>query len=106
MPNDSLFRRLSDPPGGEVTIRFDGQAVAAREGDSVAAALLAAGHAVLRTTPVGGKPRGPWCMMGICFDCLVEIDGVPNMQACMIPVRDGMEVQTMAGPRSLEGGDG
>lgn len=106
MPKDSLFRRLSDPPGGEVIIRFDGQPVAAREGDSVAAALLAAGHAVLRATPAGGKPRGPWCMMGICFDCLVEIDGVPNMQACMTPVSDGMEIRPMAGSRSLGDGDG
>lgn len=106
MPHDSVFRRLSDPPGGEVTIRFAGQPVAAREGDSVAAALLAAGYAVLRTTPAGSKPRGPWCMMGICFDCLVEIDGVPNMQACMTPVREGMEIRPMAGARSPEIGDG
>ena len=106
MPNDSVFRRLSDPPDGEVTIRFDGQPVAAREGDSVAAALLAAGFAALRTTPAGGNPRGPWCMMGVCFDCLVEIDGVPNMQACMTPVREGMEIRPMSGARSLGGGDG
>lgn len=106
MPDDSAFRRLSDPPGGEVTIRFAGQPVAACEGDSVAAALLAAGYAALRTTAVGGQPRGPWCMMGVCFDCLVEIDGIPNMQACMTPVRDGMQIHPMAGPRSPGDGDG
>lgn len=106
MPDDSAFRRLSDSLGGEVTIYFDGQPVMAREGDSVAAALLVAGYTALRTTPVGGKPRGPWCMMGVCFDCLVEIDGIANIQACMTPVRDGMEIRPMAGARDLEDGDG
>lgn len=107
MSNDTVFRRLADLPDREVTIRFDGQPVAAREGDSLAAALVAAGHAALRTTPVGGEPRGPWCMMGVCFDCLVEIDGVPNLQACMTPVRVGMVVRRMTGARGLgDGGDG
>lgn len=107
MPNDTVFRRLADAPGHEVTIHFDGWPVSAREGDSVAAALLAAGYRSLRTTPVGGNARGPWCMMGVCFDCLVEIDGVPNMQACMTPVRDGMAVRPMAGARKPgDGSDG
>lgn len=106
MPNDSVFRRLSDPSSGEVTIHFKGRPVAAREGESVAAALLAAGYTALRTTPDRGKARGPWCMMGVCFDCLVEIDGIANMQACMIPVRDGMEIRPMAGARNVACGDG
>lgn len=104
MPNDTGFRRLADGAGRAVTIHFDGRPVAAREGESVAAALLAAGQAVLRTTPVGGTPRGPWCMMGACFDCLVEIDGVPNLQACMTPVREGMRVRPMQGARRPDGG--
>ncbi len=104
MPNDTGFRRLADGARCEVTIHFDGQPVQAREGDSVAAALLAAGHAVTRTTPGGAAPRGPYCMMGVCFDCLVEIDGVPNMQACMTRVRDGMRVRPMLGARGLDDG--
>lgn len=107
MPGDTTFRRLADDAGPGVTIHFDGRSVSAREGDSVAAALLAAGHWVLRTTPVGGAARGPYCMMGVCFDCLVEIDGRPNVQACMTPVRDGMQVRAMRGARGMEtGGDG
>lgn len=104
MPNDTVFRRLADGARREVTIHFDGQPVPAREGDSVAAALLAAGHAVTRTTPGEDSPRGPYCMMGVCFDCLVEIDGVANMQGCMTPVRDGMRVRAMLGARQLDGG--
>ena len=107
MPNDSGFRGLADDARRAVTIHFDGQPLAAREGDSVAAALLLAGHAVARTTPGGGEPRGPYCMMGVCFDCLMEIDGAPNMQACMIQVRDGMKVRPMLGARGLDAaGDG
>ena len=76
-------------------------------GDSVAAALIAAGQLATRTTPVTGSPRGPFCMMGVCFECLLEIDGEPNRQGCMVPVRDGMAVRRMTGARRLEeGGDG
>ena len=104
MPNDTGFRRLADGARRAVTIHFDGQPVQAREGESVAAALLAGGHAVTRTTPGGAEPRGPYCMMGACFDCLVEIDGVANMQGCMTPVRDGMQVRPMPGARGLDDG--
>jgi len=88
-----------------VTLYFEGEPVTAREGDSVAAALLAAGHAVTRTTAVLGTPRGPFCMMGVCFDCLMEIDGQPNRQGCMVPVADGLQVRRMAGARSPGDGD-
>ena len=63
----------------------------------MASALLAAGETVFRTTPVSGAERGPFCMMGVCFECLVEIDGVPNRQACMTPVSDGMNVRRQRG---------
>ena len=46
-------------------------------------------------------PRGPFCMMGVCFDCLVEIDGVPNVQGCMTPVREGMQVRAIQGKARL-----
>ena len=104
MPNDTGFRRLADGARRDVTIDFDGQPVGAREGDSVAVALLSAGHVATRTTPGGTAPRGPYCMMGVCFDCLVEIDGVPNMQACMTRVHDGMRVRPMLGARGLDDG--
>jgi len=103
VPNDTGFRGLADDARRAVTIHFDGQPVSAREGDSVAAALLVADYSATRITPAGGVPRGPYCMMGICFDCLVEIDGIANLQACMTPVRDGMKVRSMPGARDLGG---
>jgi predicted molibdopterin-dependent oxidoreductase YjgC len=90
-----MFARTTE--GTPVTITFDGAPIAAREGDSVAAALLAAGVAHFRDTPVSGAARGPWCMMGACFDCLVAIDGEPARQACMVTVAVGMRVERQHG---------
>jgi predicted molibdopterin-dependent oxidoreductase YjgC len=98
-----MFRRLTEGHGPSVTIAIDGTAVAAPEGHSVAAALLAAGVAICRTSAVSGAPRAPYCMMGVCFDCLVTIDGVANRQACLVRVRDGMRVETRQGKRRLGG---
>jgi predicted molibdopterin-dependent oxidoreductase YjgC len=89
-----MFRRLPDVAPGEVAITIDGAAHVAREGDSVAAALLAAGHAAFRATPVLGRARGPYCLMGVCFDCLVTIDGRPAQQSCAIAVAPGMRIET------------
>ncbi len=82
-----------------VRIVFEGEEIAAAAGQSLAAALLAAGIRRFRTTPVSGAPRGPYCMMGACFDCLVVVDGLANVQACMTPVRDGMRVARQGGAR-------
>ena len=102
-----MFRRLHDDPKDDlravVTLDLDGTPIAAREGDSVAAAMLAAGVGHTRTTPVGGRLRLPYCMMGVCFDCLMEIDGVPNRQACMVRVRDGMKLRRQDGARDAAG---
>jgi hypothetical protein len=85
----------------DLTIWFDGTAVPARLGDSVAVALLAAGMTATRTTPVSGAPRGPYCMMGACFECLAVVDGQPNVQTCMAPVRDGLRVERQDGARTI-----
>jgi len=69
----------------------NGQPVAAAEGDTVAAALLASGRSTFRRDQAGA-PRGPFCLMGVCQECLVEIDGVPNRRACLVPVAHGMRV--------------
>lgn len=74
-----------------VPVRFDGETLMLPEGANLAAALLVAGVTVLRHTPVSGAPRAPFCMMGACFDCLVEVEGVVR-QACMIEVREGLEI--------------
>jgi predicted molibdopterin-dependent oxidoreductase YjgC len=92
---------LTRPPGGDLTIWFDGQAIPARTGDSIAVALLASGFTTTRTTAVSGAPRGPYCMMGTCFDCLAEVDGHANVQTCMTPVRDGMQVKQGNGARTI-----
>ena len=69
---------------------------------TLAAALLGANTHTFRHTPVSGQARGPLCMMGVCFECLVEIDGVPNQQACMVEVANGMRVRLSEGARALE----
>jgi D-hydroxyproline dehydrogenase subunit gamma len=101
-----MFRRVDDA-GAELRFDFEGRDIAARPGDSVAAALLAAGVRDFRATALSGSVRGPWCMMGVCFDCLVEIDGVANRQACMTRVESGMSVRRQRGARELDavGGD-
>ena len=84
-----MFRRDGPAPR---TIFFDGHPVRAREGDSVASALLAAGVTVTRRTPVSGAPRGPWCMMGACFDCVAIVDGHRGVRTCMTLAREGQRV--------------
>lgn len=88
------FLELEDAPRVQVT--FDGTSLDLPEGANLAASLLAAGVDVFRHTPVSGAPRGPFCMMGACFDCLVEIDGMMR-QACMIEVTQGLQVITQRG---------
>ncbi|HKR38284.1 MAG TPA: (2Fe-2S)-binding protein [Paraburkholderia sp.] len=95
-----LFKTLSDAEA-RVDISFDGQPLSVPADRSVAAALLAAGVSRFRATPVSGAPRAPFCMMGACFECLVEIDGVPSRQSCMVPVRAGMQVRSQEGARDL-----
>ncbi|MBS0527538.1 MAG: (2Fe-2S)-binding protein [Proteobacteria bacterium] len=97
-----MFKRLSKPRGetGEaVSLKVDGKPIRARAGDTVAGAMLAAGVDRFRTTPVTESPRAPYCLMGVCFDCLVTIDGVGSRQACLVPVREGMAVETQIGKR-------
>jgi predicted molibdopterin-dependent oxidoreductase YjgC len=94
-----MFERLPDVIAKDVAITIDGVLFTARAGDSVAAALLASGLLACRTTPISDAPRGPYCLMGVCFECMVEIDGRPNQQACLIPVGPGMRIATQRGLR-------
>ena len=96
-----MFKRSEQDKRPQVQIFVDGVAVAARQGDTVSAALLASGQDARRSTAVSGAPRLPYCMMGVCFDCLVTIDGVGNRQACLIRVRDGMAVERQRGKRDI-----
>jgi len=93
-----MFKRLDDA-GTTMTLTVDGTPIRARSGDTVAVAMLAAGIDHCRTTPVNDVPRAPYCLMGVCFDCLVTIDGVGSRQGCLVPVREGMKVETQLGKR-------
>jgi hypothetical protein len=99
-----MYQRLPDvaATADRISVTIDGRPFNARPGDSVAATLLAAGFDACRTTAVNGAQRGPYCMMGVCFDCLVMIDGQPNRQGCMIAVADGMAIATQQGARAVE----
>jgi hypothetical protein len=99
-----MFRRLPDPLAKPLRFTLDGAPMTALAGDSVAAALLAAGIATCRTTPAQGTPRGPYCLMGVCFECLVVIDGVGNRQGCLVAVAEGMRVETQRGARAVATG--
>lgn len=80
--------------GEPVSILIDGREASARAGESVASAMLALGVRAFRRSAVRGEPRGPFCMMGICQECLVEVDG-RRAQACMVPVQAGMRIGTL-----------
>ncbi|WP_442487421.1 (2Fe-2S)-binding protein [Halomonas litopenaei] len=99
-----MFKRLPLSDSNthqDVTFHFGESTIPARKGETVAAALLAAGVCICRSTPMTESPRAPYCMMGVCFECLMEIDGVPNVQACQVQVRDGMQVHFQQGARRL-----
>ncbi|MEU7176363.1 MULTISPECIES: (2Fe-2S)-binding protein [Micromonospora] len=68
---------------------FDGRPIPAEEQQSVAAALLAAGIRSWRSTRIGSRPRGVFCGIGVCFDCLVRVNGVPSQRACLVVAQQG-----------------
>ncbi|OGA40366.1 MAG: sarcosine oxidase subunit alpha [Betaproteobacteria bacterium RIFCSPLOWO2_12_FULL_62_13] len=96
-----MFRKLPEAESDSVTVVVDGAAVRVPASFTAAAAVLFNGS-IARTTPVSGSPRAPYCMMGVCFDCLMEIDGVPNRQGCLVPVAEGMRINPQRGARKAE----
>ena len=86
-----------------VTVTIEGQRVQVPAGESVAVAVLVHALDHTRTTPISGAPRAPLCMMGVCFECLMEIDGVANRQACMVPVAEGMRIRRQCGVGRTDG---
>ena len=100
-----MFRPLTTSAARRIiSIIVDGRTVDACEGDTLAIALLNAGVVPFRRTPVSGEPRAPLCLMCVCFDCLVEVDGRQNVQSCMLEERTGMQVRLPAGARNVEAG--
>mgnify|MGYP003345891600 FL=1 len=80
-----------------VEFTFDSETISAISGQTVGAAILQSGKKALRKTRFDKKPRGMFCGIGICFDCLVKINGVSNQRACLVPVQSQMNVQTQDG---------
>ncbi|WP_320039972.1 (2Fe-2S)-binding protein [uncultured Desulfobacter sp.] len=96
-----MFKRLHDnrPGVDRVTITFEGESLEVPATETVIAAVMASGAGYNRTSPISGSHRAPYCHMGVCHECLMEIDGVPNQQACKIQVRDGMVVKRQYGTK-------
>ena len=97
-----MFRPRPESPAATIAVEVEGRTILVPAGASAAAAVLMAGLSSIRETPVGAGERAPYCMMGICFDCLAEIDGAPNRQSCMVAVRPGMRIRRQRGARAIE----
>jgi len=78
----------------EISFHFNGAKITGAEGQSVAAALIANGERELRRTRFGEEPRSIFCGIGICFDCVVTINGVANQRACLIEISNDMKVES------------
>lgn len=96
-----MFKRLNSTIGQRVSITIDGVPFEAAAGETVAAAVLISGRTYTRTTPVSAAPRAPFCLMGVCYECLMVIDGQPNQRACQAYVAEGMRIETQHGPGAL-----
>ena len=97
-----MFRTRPDHRPETVQVYVEGRSLMVPNGASAAAAVLLAGLPAIRETAISNSPRLPWCMMGVCFDCLAEIDGVPNRQACMVTVEAGMRIARQHGARESQ----
>ena len=89
-----------DKPDNRQTlgIDFEGTQLIVPAGITVAAAVMGySGENYIRRSPVSGEKRAPFCFMGVCHECLMEIDGMPDQQACIIEVRDGMHIKRQSG---------
>jgi len=86
-----MFRHLSSP--SLIQIYLNDQLISVPEGISVWAAMALAGETTTRIAPVTEQKRSAYCAMGVCFECLVEIDQQPNQQACLTPVKAGMHIK-------------
>lgn len=91
--NSPLRIAGSDAGRRQIEFTFDGKSVVGLTGDTVAGALLAAGIRTLRQGAEGGGPRGLFCAMGVCQECVVVIDGA-NVEACRVQVADGLDVRS------------
>src|SRR3954451_20847607 len=97
-PNRRIDYHGAVARGAQVSLTVDGEPLMAYLGETLAAAMLADGRRTLRRSPRSGSPRGVFCGMGICYECLMVVDGRPNVRACMTPVSEGMVAAIQEGP--------
>ncbi len=89
---------LGTPEKGRlVEFIYDGKTIQGYEGEPIAMALRAAGVMVHRHTKKFGRPRGVFCAIGRCTDCVMVVDGKPNVRTCITPLAEGMKVETQFG---------
>ena len=96
-----MFRRLDNSDQDWVKVTINGQPAKVPKGETAAAAVLTSGLSHTRTTPVSGAPRAPFCLMGVCFECIMVIDGRANQRACMTLVKEGMRIECQRGAGEL-----
>jgi predicted molibdopterin-dependent oxidoreductase YjgC len=94
-----MFALLPESTDETLTVVVDGDTVRVPAGFTAAAAMLLHTEGATRTTALSGEGRAPLCMMGVCFECLMEIDGEPNQQGCLVTVSDGMRINRQIGRR-------
>jgi predicted molibdopterin-dependent oxidoreductase YjgC len=92
-----MFKQLHEDQIDSVEIILDGQNLQVSKGITVAAAALSNNYRYTRTTPISDSKRAPFCMMGVCYDCLMVIDGKPNQRACATYVQNGMQIDRQLG---------
>ncbi|KRD04696.1 MULTISPECIES: (2Fe-2S)-binding protein [unclassified Streptomyces] len=91
------LRLVRARPGVPFTVTFDDREIEALPGQTLAAALWSGGVTAWRTTRGAGRPRGVFCGIGVCFDCLVTVDGRPGLRACLVPAAPGAVVRSQSG---------
>lgn len=89
------FRRAA-PAAPLVDVIVDGTTLRLPEGEMLAASLLASGTLAFGRSIIAGEPRGPYCLMGTCFQCAATVDGEPHTRTCRVAVRAGMRVELNA----------
>ena len=102
--------RIEDHPilgkaerGRRITLTVDGSPVEAIEGEPIAVALIASGRRVFRYTTKQKAPRGLFCALGRCTDCVMIVDGQANVHTCVITARDGMVIEKQIGMDRFQG---
>ena len=97
----TMFTLLPHSTEQTLAVTVNGAAVNVPRGCTAAAAMLIHCDGATRTTALSGEGRAPYCMMGVCFECLMEINGEPNQQGCLITVTEGMRINRQHGKREV-----